>query len=244
MGPSSHVTAEAKQQPSSSAAAPDAAFRMLCFYDALDRQTERQTDSATAAEQISNGLLCCLCPAQQLALHCLALHRVSSVGTCSCSSMFQYPTRSWSSQIAGRTSPGPAHFSSSTSSSCFVPAGQPLTALSHPPHMLLPISPVLPSHSCHLSSVLHPAVCHASQEKEAVSTAAAVETANKKLDPNAFTPGPAVNYNPLQKKVIVTGLMDTRIADNTVGSLGNPALVTGGNGGTRIAYTDGNGQVR
>jgi hypothetical protein len=87
-------------------------------------------------------------------------------------------------------------------------------------------------------------VCHASKEKEAVSTAAAVEPAGKNLDPNAFTTGPTVNYNPLQKKVIVEGLMDTRLSGNTVGSLGNPNLVTGGQGQTRIAFTDDNGQVR
>lgn len=76
-----------------------------------------------------------------------------------------------------------------------------------------------------------------------MSTAAAVEPAGKNLDPNAFTTGPTVNYNPLQKKVIVEGLMDTRLSGNQVGSLGNPALVTGGQGQTRVAFTDGDGQV-
>lgn len=89
-----------------------------------------------------------------------------------------------------------------------------------------------------------PAVSHAAPQT--ASTAAAAVPAKKRLNDALFEPGSTVSYNPLQKKVEVEALMDTRLRGNTLGSLGNPNLVqpAGNQGQIRSARTDGRGQVR
>lgn len=51
-----------------------------------------------------------------------------------------------------------------------------------------------------------------------MSTAAA-EPANSKMNDDLFTTGPTVNYNPLQKKVTIERLVDTRIPAGQTGAL-------------------------
>jgi hypothetical protein len=86
-------------------------------------------------------------------------------------------------------------------------------------------------------------VSHAAPQ--AAAAAAAAPPANKKLNNAVFGPGETVSYNPLQKKVEVEALMDTRLPGDTLGSLGNPYLVrpAGDVGQIRIAETDDAGQV-
>jgi len=66
------------------------------------------------------------------------------------------------------------------------------------------------------------AVCYAADAEEA-----AVETAakNKKMNPEAFQPGPTVNYNPLQKKIIVKSVLDTREPADSPAGLTPPSPV-------------------
>lgn len=78
-----------------------------------------------------------------------------------------------------------------------------------------PTSPLPPS-VCALRSCPARVVAHA--EEKTVSTAA-VEPANSKMNDDLFTTGPTVNYNPLQKKVTLERLVDTRIPAGQTGAL-------------------------
>jgi hypothetical protein len=56
------------------------------------------------------------------------------------------------------------------------------------------------------------AVCHAAPQEQQDAATATVETANLKMDPTAFQPGTqTLTFNPLQKKVFATRVIDTRV---------------------------------
>lgn len=105
---------------------------------------------------------------------------------------------------------------------------------------------------CLCSLLLHTAVCHARpQEQQAADAAKSVETAtDHKFKAEVFQPGPTIDYNPLQKKVIVSAGIDTQAPINSptgLNATAGAAIPNAGASGlpqTRSISTDDNGQVR
>ena len=104
------------------------------------------------------------------------------------------------------------------------------------------VKPALPC--CNL------AVSHARpQEQQAAEPSGGVETAQTRMVPEAFQPGQTVDYNPLQRKVIVTQVMDNREenrSDKGIAAAPAQAIKGGAASGlqqTRSVVTDADGEV-